>query len=87
MCTSVKDTCGVFDRSHDVTTGRQLAPDHGAGNKPEPCLVYSHPDLVYPNSLVCSDCEAYGLKKHGLTRSDYILHAKYIYIYIYNIKT
>ena len=23
----------------------------------------------YPE--VCSDCEAYGLKKHGLTRSDY----------------
>ena len=21
--------------------------------------------------LVCSDCETYGLKKHGLTRSDY----------------
>ena len=22
---------------------------------------------------MCSDCEAYGLKKHGLTRSDYYL--------------
>ena len=26
---------------------------------------------------VCSDCQAYGLKKRGLTRSDPILNVKY----------
>ena len=45
------------------------------------CFCYNiQSDLVYPNSLVpikmCSDCEpceAYGLKRHGFTRSDCIL--------------
>ena len=43
-----------------------------------------------PGRLVCSDCEAYGLKKHGLPRSDCIwytctpgavIHVYILYIY------
>ena len=34
---------------------------------------------------VCSDCEGYGLKKHGLTRSDCILHVfiYFLFTFIY----
>ena len=34
---------------------------------------------------VCSDCEAYGLKKHGLTRSDFTHTLYHIYLTIYKV--
>ena len=38
---------------------------------------------------MCSDCEAYGLKKHGLTRSDLIIlaymHRGYYGIHVYGM--